>query len=192
MWRCLTWLVVKRFFNDCKKKGGWREMEQRHGWESRRTQPRPSEMWSLQSCLSRAGRLGSFWILLFAQLAYFLSEVKKFPEQGRQVRLSLLNCSHFLFLSEQSRQIGILLLFAPGKLVVSELFVYTFLNFYFLSEVKKFPEQVRQVGIFLFFVLCFSSYLRFVSFLCEIEMENRSHDDVGIAFCSKRKLNKNK
>ena len=59
--------------------------------------------------------MGSLSILLFAQLFYFLSEVKKFPEQGRQVGVFLTSaiCS----------------------------------TFYFLSEVKKFPEQVRQVVI---------------------------------------------
>ena len=71
-------------------------MEPRHGWESRRTQPRPSETWSSQSFLSRAGRLGDYeFFLLFAQLFYFLSEVEKFLGQGRQFGIFLLNCSHF-------------------------------------------------------------------------------------------------
>ena len=120
-------------------------MEPRHGWELRHTQPRPLETWSSQSCLSRAGRLGSLWILLFAQLFYFLSEVKKFPEQGRQVRI-LLNsalCSIFLlFVWSQKVSVRILLLFAPGKFVASDLFFCSFL----LSVWSQRAAWTRQAG----------------------------------------------
>ena len=49
-----------------------------------------------KSFLSRAGRLGSFWLLLFAQLFTFCLKSKSFLSKSGRLWY-LLNCSHFYF-----------------------------------------------------------------------------------------------